>query len=39
MANGVILMRAQPMHLGHLDVIKRASSENEKSLGFCWKRK
>lgn len=34
MANGVILMRAQPMHLGHLDVIKRASSENEKVLVF-----
>ena len=31
---GVILMRAQPMHLGHLDVIKKASAENEKVLVF-----
>ena len=31
---GVILMRAQPMHLGHLDVIKKASAENDKVLVF-----
>ena len=31
---GVVLMRAQPMHLGHLDVIKKASAENEKVLVF-----
>lgn len=27
-------MRAQPMHLGHLDVIKKASAENERVLVF-----
>ena len=27
-------MRAQPIHLGHLDVIKKASSENDKVLVF-----
>lgn len=31
---GVVLMRAQPMHLGHLDVIKKTSAENEKVLVF-----
>lgn len=34
MKYGVILMRAQPMHLGHLDVIKQASKENDKVLVF-----
>lgn len=27
-------MRAQPMHLGHLDIVKKASAENEKVLVF-----
>lgn len=31
---GVVLMRAQPMHLGHLDVIKKASAENDRVLVF-----
>lgn len=32
MKYGVILMRAQPVHKGHLDVIEQALSENDKVL-------
>lgn len=32
MEYGVILMRAQPIHKGHIDIIKQALGENEKVL-------
>lgn len=32
MEYGVILMRAQPIHKGHIDIIKQALEENEKVL-------